>query len=65
MQSQRFTAACNIVGDINVAGCNSSCLPLNKAICYIASAETKRDCLIHGHVALDKCNVHPKATSEQ
>ena len=26
-------------------------------ICYIASAETKRDWLIHGHVALDKCNV--------
>ena len=25
--------------------------------CYIASAETKRDWLIHGHVALDKCNV--------
>ena len=27
------------------------------AFCYIASAETKRDWLIHGHVALDKCNV--------
>ena len=26
-------------------------------VCYIASAETKRDWLIHGHVALDKCNV--------
>ena len=26
-------------------------------LCYIASAETKRDWLIHGHVALDKCNV--------
>ena len=26
-------------------------------ICYIASAETKRDWLIHGHVTLDKCNV--------
>ena len=25
--------------------------------CYIASAKTKRDWLIHGHVALDKCNV--------
>ena len=25
--------------------------------CYIASAETKRDWLIHDHVALDKCNV--------
>ena len=25
--------------------------------CYIASAETKRDWLIHGHVALDKCNL--------
>ena len=25
--------------------------------CYIASAETKRDWLVHGHVALDKCNV--------
>ena len=25
--------------------------------CYIASAETKPDWLIHGHVALDKCNV--------
>ena len=28
-----------------------------KRFCYIASAETKRDWLIHGHVALDKCNV--------
>ena len=26
-------------------------------ICYIASAETKRDWLIRGQVALDKCNV--------
>ena len=25
--------------------------------CYVASAETKRDWLIHGHVALDKCDV--------
>ena len=25
--------------------------------CYIASAETKRDWLIHGHVALNKCNI--------
>ena len=25
--------------------------------CYIASAKTKRDWPIHGHVALDKCNV--------
>ena len=25
--------------------------------CYIASAKTQRDWLIHGHVALDKCNV--------
>ena len=33
--------------------------------CYIASAETKRDWLIHGHVALDKCNVSLTATSEQ
>ena len=34
--------------------------------CYIASAKTKRDWLIHGHVALDKCNVAiPRATSEQ
>ena len=30
---------------------------INKHYCYIASAETKRDWLIHGHVALDKCNV--------
>ena len=29
----------------------------NKLNCYVASAETKRDWLIHGHVALDKCNV--------
>ena len=28
----------------------------NNGHCYIASAETKRDWLIHGHVALDKCN---------
>ena len=38
---------------------------LNKLHCYIASAETKRDWLIHGHVALDKCNVSLRATSEQ
>ena len=25
--------------------------------CYITGAKTKRDWLIHGHVALDKCNV--------
>ena len=25
--------------------------------CYIASAKTKRDWMIYGHVALDKCNV--------
>ena len=30
---------------------------INNHDCYIASAETKRDWLIHGHVALDKCNV--------
>ena len=29
----------------------------NKPDCYIASAKTKRDWLIYGHVALDKCNV--------
>ena len=29
----------------------------NKFHCYIASAKTKRDWMIHGHVALDKCNV--------
>ena len=26
-------------------------------ICYIANAKTKRNWLIRGHVALDKCNV--------
>ena len=31
--------------------------PLFKINRYIASAETKRDWLIHGHVAFDKCNV--------
>ena len=30
---------------------------LNKKHCNITSAKTKRDWLIHGHVALDKCNV--------
>ena len=35
---------------------NCDCKNYNR-ICYIASAETKRDWLIHGHVALDKCNV--------
>jgi hypothetical protein len=30
---------------------------INKVSCYIAGAETKRDWLIRGHVALDKCNV--------
>ena len=29
----------------------------NKMICYIASAKTKRDRPIRGHVTLDKCNV--------
>ena len=29
----------------------------NISSCYIASARTKRDWLIHSHVALDKCNV--------
>ena len=33
------------------------CTTRNKLDCYIASAKTKRDWLIHGHVALDKCNV--------
>ena len=28
-----------------------------KLFCYIASAKTKRDWLIPGHVTLDKCNV--------
>ena len=28
-----------------------------KSSCYIASAKTKRDWLIHGHVALDQCNI--------
>ena len=32
-------------------------LTRDKICCYIASAKTKRDWLIHGHVALDKCNV--------
>ena len=31
----------------------------NIIYCYIASAETKSYWLIHGHVALDKCNVSP------
>ena len=31
--------------------------PYNNIYCYIASAKTKRDWLIHGHVTLDKCNV--------
>ena len=31
---------------------------VNKDYCYIASAETKRDWLIRGHVTLDKCNVY-------
>ena len=32
-------------------------LTCDKICCYIASAETKRDWLIHGHMALGKCNV--------
>ena len=32
-------------------------LAVNINFCYIASVKTKRDWLIHGHVALDKCNV--------
>ena len=35
--------------------------PNYKLSCHIASAETKRDWLIHGHVALDKCNVSLEA----
>ena len=38
---------------------------VHKNCCYIAGAETKRDWLIHGHVALHKCNVSPRATSKQ
>ena len=30
---------------------------LTKSNCYIANAKTKRNWLIRGHVALDKCNV--------
>ena len=40
----------------------SSCL--YKCYCYIANAKTKRDWLIRGHVALDKCNVSPRETSK-
>ena len=36
----------------------------DKELCYIASAETKRDWLIHGHVALQMQCI-PRATSEQ
>ena len=32
-------------------------LKLKKIFCYIASAKTKRDWLIHGNVVLNKCNV--------
>ena len=32
-------------------------MQLDMSYCYIASAETKRDSLIRGHVTLDKCNV--------
>jgi hypothetical protein len=34
-------------------------------VCYIASADTKRDWLICGHVTSDKCNVSRGATSEK
>ena len=37
----------------------------NKQYCYIANAKTKRDWLIRGHVALDKCNVSPRETSKK
>jgi hypothetical protein len=33
--------------------------------CYIARMNTKRDWLICGHVALDKCNVSRRVTSEK
>ena len=36
-----------------------------KLYCYIANAKTKRDWLIRGHVALDKCNVSPRETSKK
>ena len=35
------------------------------AYCYIANAKTKRDWLIRGHMALDKCNVSPRETSKK
>ena len=37
----------------------------SKCYCYIANAKTKRDWLIRGHVALDKCNVSPRETSKK
>ena len=38
---------------------------INKSYCYIANAKTKRDWLIRGHVALDKCNVSLRETSKK
>ena len=43
------------------ASINSIAIPY----CYIANAKTKRDWLIRGHVALDKCNVSPRETSKK
>jgi hypothetical protein len=34
-----------------------------KKHCYIARMNIKRDWLICGHVALDKCNISRRATS--
>ena len=36
-----------------------------KCYCYIANAKAKRNWLIRGHVALDKCNVSPRETSKK
>ena len=44
------------------------CFPRSQSIsvnCYVANAKTKRDWLIRGHVALDKCNVSPRETSKK
>ena len=64
MSNLRRLRRASITRSLTLGKCRNlhgiACLQLrgvNICSCYIASAETKRDWLIHGHVALDKCNV--------
>ena len=53
----RLQSACSYQGKLQTNYAVLTFCDFKHTYCYIASAETKRDWLIHGHVALDKCNV--------